>query len=186
LRNEEHDTYKFCDAASMQEAPPPPINRYLSDSTVGSDDEAPTARRAPCKVTAPLRMQQATRKISATPAATMIAVTQTAEAKKKKRKWTRPTMSVDTTMVSSGVETIEVDNDEVDAVSLSATTAPSTGTSRRVVSTEEHAVETPRRMSAADEHPRSSTDTVGDLGSNKRARKAPPKTCKPGLRSATK
>jgi hypothetical protein len=32
----------------------------------------------------------------------------------------------------------------------------------------------------------SSTDLAGDLGSNKRMKKAPPKPCKPGLRSATK
>jgi hypothetical protein len=106
--------------------------------------------------------------------------------KKKKRKRTRPTMSVDMATVSSSVETIEVDDEEGGAESPGATVAPSAGTPRRAVSTEEQAVETPRRTSATEEHSRSSADTVGDLGSHKRVRKAPPKPCKPGLRSATK
>jgi hypothetical protein len=43
-------------------------------------------------------------------------VTQTTEAKKKKRKRTRPMVSVDTTLVSFGVETINVGDDEEDDV----------------------------------------------------------------------
>jgi hypothetical protein len=47
-------------------------------------------------------------------------------------------------------------------------------------------VETPRQASKTHESPKSSTDPMGDLGSHKRAKKAPPKPCKPDLRSATK
>jgi hypothetical protein len=69
--------------------------------------------------------------------ATTIAATQTAEAKKKKRKRTRPKLSVDMAMVSSAVETIEVDDEEGDAESPGATVAPSTGAPRRAVLTKE-------------------------------------------------
>jgi hypothetical protein len=140
----------------------------------------------PSKVAASWRTRQTTGKVSASRAAATIVATQTVEAKKKKRKRTRSTMSVDIAMVSSGVETIEVDDEEGDAESPSATAAPSVGTPRQAVSTEEQAAETPHRMSASEERPRSSADIVGDLGSHKRARKAPPKPCKPGLRSAIK
>jgi hypothetical protein len=127
-----------------------------------------------------------TGKISALRTAATIAATQTAEAKKKKRKRTRSTVSVDMTTVSSSIETIEVDDDERDTESPSAMAAPSAGTPRKAASTEEQAVGTPCQTSATQERPRSSADTVGDLRSHKRARKAPPKACKPGLRSATK
>jgi hypothetical protein len=126
-----------------------------------------------------------TGKISALRTAATIAATQTAEAKKK-RKWTRSTVSVDMTTVSSSIETIEVDDDERDTELPSAMAAPSAGTPRKAASTEEQAVGTPCQRSATQERPRSSADTVGDLRSHKRARKAPPKACKPGLRSATK
>jgi hypothetical protein len=89
-------------------------------------------------------------------------------------------------MVSSSVETINIDDEEDNAKSPSAVTAPSVGTPRRAASTGERAVETPRRTSTMEERPRPSADTVGNLGSQKRARKSPPKPCKPGLRSATK
>jgi hypothetical protein len=89
-------------------------------------------------------------------------------------------------MVSSSVETIEVNNEEGDTESSGATAAPSAGTPRRAGSIQEQAAETPRRTSVIEERPRSSADTVGDLGSHKRERKAPLKPCKPGLRSATK
>jgi hypothetical protein len=89
-------------------------------------------------------MRQATVKVPASWAVATIAATQTAEAKKKKRKQTRSTVSVDTTMVSSGVETIEVDDNEGDTESPSATVAPSAGTPRKVASTEEQVVGTPR------------------------------------------
>jgi hypothetical protein len=79
-----------------------------------------------------------------------------------------------------------IDVEEGDTESPGATAAPSTGTPRRAASTEEQAVETPRQMSATEERPRSSADIVGDLGLHKRVRKAPPKPCKPDLRSATK
>jgi hypothetical protein len=109
-----------------------------------------------------------------------------ADAKKKKWKRTRHTVSVDTATISSSVETIEIDVEEGDTESPGATAAPSAGTPRRAASTEEQAVETPRRMSATEERPRSSADIVGDLGLHKRVRKAPPNPCKPDLRSATK
>jgi hypothetical protein len=54
-------------------------------------------------------MRQATGKISSSRVAATIAATQMAEAKKKKWKRTRCSVSVDTAMVSSSVETIEVD-----------------------------------------------------------------------------
>jgi hypothetical protein len=72
-------------------------------------------------------------------------------------------VSVEMTTVSSGVKTIEVDDDEGDAKSPSATAAPSAGTPRKAVLTEEQAVGTPRQASATQESPRSSADTVGDL-----------------------
>jgi hypothetical protein len=75
LRNEEQRSYKVRDVADIQAAPPPPIDEYLSDSMVGSDDEAPAARRAPSKVAALRRTQQATGKISASRAAATIAAT---------------------------------------------------------------------------------------------------------------
>jgi hypothetical protein len=125
-------------------------------------------------------------KIPTSRVATTIAATQTAEAKKKKRKRTRPKLSMDTAMVSSSVETIEVDHEEGDAESPGATVAPSMGAPRRAVSTEEQVVETPRQASATEERPRSSADTVGDHGLHKRARKAPIKPYKAVLRSATK
>jgi hypothetical protein len=37
----------------VQVVPRPPIEEYISDSSVGSDNEAPAARRAPSKVTMP-------------------------------------------------------------------------------------------------------------------------------------
>jgi hypothetical protein len=81
---------------------------------------------------------------------------------------------------------IDVDDEEGAAESPGATAAPSVGTPHRAASTEEQVVETPRRTSATEKRPRSSANKVGDLGSHKRARKAPPKPCKPNLRSATK
>jgi hypothetical protein len=125
-------------------------------------------------------------KISASWAAASIAATQTAEVKKKKRKWTRLTVSVDMTTVCSDVEIIDVDDEEGDVESPSATAAPSAGRPRRAVSPIKQAVETPRQMSKAQELPNSGTDTVGDLGSHKWAKKASPKPCKPDLKSATK
>jgi hypothetical protein len=89
-------------------------------------------------------------------------------------------------MVSFDVETIDVDDEEGDEESPSTTAAPLAGTPRRAASLEKQTVEMPRQTSTTQEHPRSSTDMVGDLGLHKRARKAPPKPCMPGLKSATK
>jgi hypothetical protein len=58
-----------------------------------------------------------------------------------------------------------------------ATTAPLLG---------EQAAETPHQTPRAQGRPTSSTDPAGDVGSNKKMKKALPKPCKPGLRSATK
>jgi hypothetical protein len=138
LRDEDQHSYKVRDVADVQAAPAPPIHEYVSDSMVGSDDEAPaTSRRAPSRVTALRRTWQTAGKISASWAAT-----QDAEAKKK-RKWTRSTMLADTTTISSDVETTDVDDEEGDIESPKATTALSVGTPCRVVSPEKQAVETP-------------------------------------------
>jgi hypothetical protein len=82
-----------------------------------------------------------------------------------------------TTIVSSDVETINIEDNKGDVQSPKATTAPS-----------------PRGQAAKTPHPAprvqgratSSTDPAGDVGSNKRMKKALPKPCKPGLRLATK
>jgi hypothetical protein len=56
LHDEDQHSYKVHDMAGVQAAPPPPIDEYVSDSTVGSDSEAPaTSRRAPSKVAASRR-----------------------------------------------------------------------------------------------------------------------------------
>jgi hypothetical protein len=85
-------------------------------------------------------------------------------------------VSVDTTTIGSDVETIDVDDEEGDVQSPKATAALSPG---------RQAVETPRQMSKTQGRSTLSTNSVGDLGLNKRMKKAPPKPCKPGLRSAT-
>jgi hypothetical protein len=52
LPDEDQRSYKVRDVADVQAAPPPPVDEYISDSMVGSDDEAPaTSRREPSKVT---------------------------------------------------------------------------------------------------------------------------------------
>jgi hypothetical protein len=106
--------------------------------------------------------------------------------KKSKRKRTRSVVSADTTTISSNVENIDVDDGEGNVESPKATAAPSAETPRRATSPGKQAVETPRQASKTQERPLSSTDLVGDVGSRKRAKKVPPKPCKPGLRSATK
>jgi hypothetical protein len=56
LRDEDRHSYKVHDAADVQAPPTPPVDEYVSNSMVGSDDEAPTmSRRAPSKVVAPRR-----------------------------------------------------------------------------------------------------------------------------------
>jgi hypothetical protein len=159
--------------ADVQAAPPPPVDEYVSDSTVGSDNEAPaTSRRAPSKVAAPRRTRQTTGKIPASQAATQIA-----EAKKRRGKRTRSTVSTNTTTISSHVETIDVEDEEGDVQSPKATTSPLPG---------RQAAETPRPTLRTQGRSTLSTDPTGDAGSNKRMKKSPPKPCKPGLRSATK
>jgi hypothetical protein len=108
LRDEDQRSYKVRDVADVQAVPAPPIDEYVSDSTVGSDNEAlTTSRRAPSKVAAPRRTQQTAGKIPASQAAT-----QAAEAKKRRGKRTRSTVSANTTTISSDIETIDVDDDE--------------------------------------------------------------------------
>jgi hypothetical protein len=117
---------------------------------VGSDDEASaTSRRVLSKVVAPWRTRQTAGKISASRAAT-----QAAEAKKKKRKRTRSAVSADTTLISSDVETIDVDDEEGDVESPKATTPLSAGTARRAATPEKQKVETPCQASKTQEHPR--------------------------------
>jgi hypothetical protein len=41
LRNEVQRNYKIRDVANVQAAPPLPVDEYIPDSTVGSDNEAP-------------------------------------------------------------------------------------------------------------------------------------------------
>jgi hypothetical protein len=88
------------------------------------------------------------------------------EAKKRRGKQTRSTVSVDTTTISSDVETIDVDDEDGDTQSPKATKAPSPG---------KQVVETPRPTSNMKGRSTSSTDPTGDVGSNKRMKKAPPK-----------
>jgi hypothetical protein len=72
LRDEDQRTYKVGD---VEAASAPPIDEYVSNSTMGSDNKAPpTSRRAPSKVAAPRRTQQMARKIP---------TSQAAEAKKR-------------------------------------------------------------------------------------------------------
>jgi hypothetical protein len=53
LRDKNQRSYKVRDTADVQAAPTPPVDKYISDSTVGSDDEAPaTSCSAPSKVAA--------------------------------------------------------------------------------------------------------------------------------------
>jgi hypothetical protein len=165
LRNKEERSYKVRDAMDVQVAPQPPIEEYIFDLLVQSDDDTPTTTMAPPKVatSALQRTQQATGKIPTSRASTTITATQTAEAQKKKQKRTRTTVSVDRGTVSSGVETINGGDEEDNAKSSGTTSTPSAGTPCRVASTEEHAMETPRRTSTAEEHPRSSMDAVGVL-----------------------
>jgi hypothetical protein len=80
LRDEDQRSYKVRDMADVQAAPPPPVDDYVSDSTVWSDDDAPaTSRRAPSKVAAPRRTRQTAGKIPVSQTATQIA-----EAKKRR------------------------------------------------------------------------------------------------------
>jgi hypothetical protein len=107
--------------ADVQVTPPPLVDEYVSDSMVGSDSEArATSRRAPSKVAAPRHTQQTAGKIPTSQAATQIV-----EAKKRRGKRTRSTLSTDTTTASSDVQTIDIEDVEGDVQSPKATTAPS-------------------------------------------------------------
>jgi hypothetical protein len=173
LRDEDQRCYKARNVADVQAPPPPPVEEYVSDSTVGSDSEAPaTSRRGPSKVAMPRRNRQTTGKIPASQA-----TTQVTEAKKRRGKRTRSVVSADTNTRSSDVETIDVEEDEGDVQSLKATTAPSSG--RR-------AVETPCPTPGVQGLSTSSTAPADDAGSNKRQKKAPPKPCKSNLMPAVK
>jgi hypothetical protein len=109
LRDKDQRSYKVRSVADVQAAPPPPVDEYVSDSMFGSDSEAPTtSHRGPSKVAAPRRTRQTAVKIPASQAAAQVA-----EAKKRRGKRTRSTVSVDTTTKSSDVETIDVEEDKV-------------------------------------------------------------------------
>jgi hypothetical protein len=80
--NDYQRSYKIRDVADVQAAPPPPVNEYVSDSMVGSDNEAPaTSRMVPSRVVTPQRTRQTAGKIPASQAATQVA-----EAKKRREK----------------------------------------------------------------------------------------------------
>jgi uncharacterized protein (DUF1800 family) len=86
----------------------------------------------------------------------------------------------------SDVETINIEEEEDDARSPSAAMMPPTETPSKVTAAEERATETPRKAVAAEGHSRSDADVSSDAGSQKRAKKAPPKPIKSELRSASK
>jgi hypothetical protein len=110
LRDEGQHSYKVRDVVDMQAAPPPPIDEYISDLTVGSDSEAPaTSHRAPSRVATPRCTWQPAAKIPASQGATQIA-----KAKKRRGKQTRSAVSADTTTKSSDVEAINIEDDEGD------------------------------------------------------------------------
>jgi hypothetical protein len=51
LRDEDQLSYKVCGVGDVPVAPPPPVDEYISYSTVGSEDDAPAmSRRAQSKV----------------------------------------------------------------------------------------------------------------------------------------
>jgi hypothetical protein len=152
LRDEDQHSYKVRDVADVQEVPPPPADEYVSDSMVGSDNEAPAvSRRAPSKVAAPRRTRQTAGKIPTSKAATQVA-----EANKRRGKRTKSAVSANTTTISSDVETIDVDDEEGDTQSLKAPAAPPPG---------RQAVETPRHTSRTQGRSMSSTDPTGDVAS---------------------
>jgi hypothetical protein len=91
---------------------------------------------------------------------------------KRRGKRTRSAVSANTTMKSSDVETIDVEEDEGDVQSPRATTVPSQG--RR-------AAETPRPAPGAQVLSTSSTGPTDDAGSNKRLKKARPSLASPAL-----
>jgi hypothetical protein len=117
LRNEEECSYKVRAAADAQATPQQCIEEYISDFSVGSDDDAPTARSASPKVaaTAPRRTRQTTGKMFASRVAVTITTTHMVEAKKKKRKRTEPAVSADTVTLSSRVETINIKDEKDNA-----------------------------------------------------------------------
>jgi hypothetical protein len=41
LHDEDQRSYKVRDVADVQVVPPPPVDEYVSDSMVGSEDDAP-------------------------------------------------------------------------------------------------------------------------------------------------
>jgi hypothetical protein len=173
LRDEDQRSYKVRSVADVQAVPPPLVDEYVSDSTVGSDSEAPaTSRRGLSKVAAPRRTRQTAGKIPASQA-----VAQVAEAKKRRGKQTKSAVSADITTKSSDIETIDVEEDDGDVQSPKATTAPSSG---------RQAAETPRPAPGAQGLSTSSTGLADDVRSNRRLKKAPPKPCKPNIRSAAK
>jgi hypothetical protein len=95
-------------------------------------------------------------------------------------------VSVDMTTISSDAETIDFDDGRGRHRVTKRNCGSARGDTYRAASPVKQAVETPRQMSKTQERPKLRTDMMGDFGSHKRAKKAPLKPCKPGLRSATK
>jgi hypothetical protein len=107
--------------------------------------------------------------MSASKAAATIAATQAAVSKKGKRRGLA--VSIDTSTASTNIETIDVEEED--------------GTKLPDVSTE-RAAQTPRKVTGGEECSRSGAEVPGDLRSQKRAKKAPPKPIKLGLKTTSK
>jgi hypothetical protein len=77
LRNEEVRSYKVRATAEGQVTPQKCIEEYISDSSMGCDDDAPTARRVPPKVatSVPRCTRQTAGKMSVSRAASTITAT---------------------------------------------------------------------------------------------------------------
>jgi hypothetical protein len=116
--------------------------------------------------------------MSASRATKTIASTQTVEAKNKKRKRVVPYVSSDTVTVSSGVETINVDDDEEDAKSPDMSTVLLAKMPRKATAVEELALEAHRKVATVEERSRLGADVLGDSGLQKTARSAPPNPIK--------
>lgn len=180
MRNEEDRSFKVRAVKDIQPPPQQCIEEYISNSSVGSDDNGPTMRWVPRKATTLVsrRTRQTVGKMSASRATKTIASTQTVEAKNKKRKRVVPYVSSDTVTVSSGVETINVDDDEEDAKSPDMSTVLLAKMPRKATAVEELALEAHRKVATVEERSRLGADVLGDSGLQKTARSAPPNPIK--------
>jgi hypothetical protein len=103
-----------------------------------------------------------------------IATTQTAKAKKKSKR-VGPAAPANTAAVSSGVETINVEEEENEAKSPSAATVSPPEMPRKAMATEGQSLHTPCKGATLEECSRSGAVVLGDAGSQKKVKKAPPK-----------